>query len=614
MSDFTRLTKAQLIERLRQLQGELTDLRSAPEQQRLIHDLQVHQLELEMQNRALREAQTELELARDRYADLYDFAPLAYVTMDAKGRIVEINLSGADLLGKPRAELVQLPFSLFISPTEYQHFFNYLKQVLESNVKLSTDLRLKKDKDTFRFCYLESISIRDEQGKAKSCRTAIIDVSERKRAEDLVRLAHDELEQRVEARTAELTQSNLALQNEISNRERLTAQLRESESRYRSVVESQTELICRWLPNGTLTFVNNAYCQYFGTKRDELIGKTFLPLIPEEDRDIVHDHIATLNPDHPATTFEHRVIGKDGDIRWQRWTNLASFDEQGRINEYQSVGNDVTDRRQAEIEVQNYRAHLEELVAERTAELQAKNLELEAFSYSIAHDLRTPLRAVTSFSQILLSDAEAKLNDDEKDSINRIITAGKYMAQLIDDILGLAHVVRNEMYFESVNISALCREAAIRLQQADPKHCVRWNIQNGLCVWGDHKALAVMINNLLENAWKFTRQSSAACIEFGAAQDQGEHVYYIKDNGVGFDMRYAPKLFRAFERLHSESEFEGTGIGLASVRHVIERHRGKVWAQAAVGEGTTIYFYLPNTIEEFKNKSGVSSTSNHAIA
>ena len=229
MQDFTSLTKEQLIERLHNLQDEITGLRSASENQRLVHNLQVHQLELEMQNRELRDSQTELELTRDRYADLYDFAPLAYVTLDAKGHILEINLSGADLIGKPRTELVQLPFSLFLAASEYQHFFKYLKQVFDSDVKLSTDLRLKKSTDGFRSCYLESVAIRDTQGEATSCHTAIIDVSERKRADDLLRLARDELEQRVQERTAELTQSNLALQSEIANRERLAVQLRESE-------------------------------------------------------------------------------------------------------------------------------------------------------------------------------------------------------------------------------------------------------------------------------------------------------------------------------------------------------------------------------------------------
>ena len=607
MSDFTGLTKAQLIDQLQRLQSEITALRSEPaKQQRLlkerrtppenqsfIHELKVHQLELEMQNRELREAQEELELARDRYADLYDFAPSGYVTLDAKGRILDINLSGATLLGKPRQELVELPFSSFLDSQDIPYFFNYLKQVLASDDKMSTELSLKKTNNTYRDCYLESSAIRDPQGNASTCRTTMIDISRRNYAEEQLRLAHAELEQKVRERTA---------------------QLRDSEARYRAVVDSQTELICRWRPGGVLTFVNEAYYRYFEKSRTELIGHTFLPLIPQEDRDKVREHIATLNSANPVTTFEHRVIAMGGEIRWLRWTHHAYFDELGHTTECQSVGNDVTERRQVENELQRYRAHLEELVTERTAELQATNKELERFSYTVAHDLRAPLRAITSFSQIIKEDADAKLNQQERDYLNRIIAAGKYMAQLIDDILKLAQVTRSEMHFEMVDISALCREAAKRLQQTDRDRKVRWNIQDGLTAWGDRKALAVMLNNLVENAWKFTRESADACIEFGATLEKGDQVYYVKDNGVGFDMQFESRLFRAFERLPTRGEYEGTGIGLATVLHVIDRHRGKVWARGVVGKGATLYFQLPNNKEQFKSNSGFYSLADFTAA
>ena len=611
MVNLESMTKEQLIDQLHSLQSEITELRSAPENQRLIHDLRVHQLELEMQNRELREAHSELELARDRYADLYDFAPVGYVTLDTQGRMLEINLSGSKLLGKPRAELLKIPFSSFLHSQDIQHFFNYLKQVLCSDRKVATEVHLKDGKHTFRYCYLESIPISDTNGNAVTCRTAIIDISERKHAEEQLRLAHAKMEQRVQERTAELMQANLALQKEIAQREQVAEQLRDSEKRYRSVVDSQTELICRWLPDGTLTFVNDAYCRCFDKSREELVDHAFFPLIPEEDRDEVRDHLATLSTDNPVTTFEHRVIAMGGEIRWQRWTNHASFDEKANITEFQSVGNDVTERRRAEQELNSYRAHLEELVSERTANLQATNKELEIFSYAIAHDLRSPLRAVTSFSQILLEDTEAKLNGDERCYLNRVITAGKYMAQLIDDILRLARVTRSEMYFENVDVSALCHEAAVRLQQTNPDRQINWIIQDGLTAWGDQKALAVMLNNLLENAWKFTRQTTDPWIRFGATLELNRPVFYIKDNGAGFDEQYASKLFRAFERLHTSDEFEGTGIGLATVLHVIDRHRGKVWARGAVGKGATIYFQLPTNKEEYNFNSGFYSLADY---
>jgi PAS domain S-box-containing protein len=417
----------------------------------------------------------------------------------------------------------------------------------------------------------------------------------------LLRQAHDELEQRVEERTKELTQANEQLRAEITAREQMAQALQASEERYRIVVDSQSELICRWRPDGTLTFVNEAYCRYFDKTLEELIGHSFMPLIPEEDHTGITAHFALLRKDNPVDSYEHRVIAPNGQIRWQRWTNHAVFNGQGEIVEFQSVGNDVTERRQAEMEVKRYREHLEELVAQRTTELQASNKELEAFSYAIAHDLRSPLRSITSFSQILLADAAQKLNDEELDSLNRVITAGKYMAQLIDDILRLAKITRNEMRFENIDVSAMCQQVADRLNQSEPERSVTWNIAPGIIVWGDQKAVAILIDNLLENAWKFTRDASNATIELGTSHDQGEETFFVKDNGVGFDMQYANKLFRAFQRLHHPRQFEGTGIGLATVRHIIERHGGRAWVQAARGEGATFYVSLPKREECRKN-------------
>ncbi|MGD8591820.1 MAG: PAS domain S-box protein [Gammaproteobacteria bacterium] len=597
MVDLTKLSKKQLTKQLQDMLQDLERAKSEGGQERLIHDLRVHQIELEMQNRQLRETQQRLEISRDRYSELYDFAPVGYVTLTDTGRIEQINLTGAKLLGKPREQVMELPLSSFVATADWQHFFNYLKQVFESDIKIATELHFKKNAVSDRQVYLESIAVRDEQGNANTCRCAIVDITERKHAEESLRLAHDELEQRVEERTKELKQANATLMAEIAAREQVSAELRESEARYRSVVDSQSELICRWRPDGTLTFVNEAYCRYFNKTREELLGQSFMPLIPEEDHRGVEAHFAALHKDNPVDTHEHRVIAPNGQIRWQRWTNHAAFDEQGRIVEFQSVGNDVTERRQAEMELGRYREQLEDLVAKRTAELQASNNELEAFSYALAHDLRSPLRSITSFSQILLTDAEQKLSDEEMQSLHRVIASGKYMAQLIDDILRLARVSRNELHCEIIDVSAMCGQVVARLSQSEPERNVTWEIASGLNLWGDGKAVAIIIDNLLENAWKFTRNTPHASIKVGLTHNRDMEALFVKDNGVGFDMQYATKLFRAFERLHDSKQFEGTGIGLATVRHIVERHGGKVWVQAEEGEGATFFVCLPKREE-----------------
>jgi len=609
MVDLKKLTKKQLAEQLQTMTLELEKAKDETENQRLIHELQVHQIELEMQNRQLRETQRRLEVSRDRYAELYDFAPVSYITLTEKGLIEQINLTGAMLLGKPREQIIDLPLSSFVLSSDWPHWFNYLKQIFASDTKVTTELRLKKNVDTYREVYVKGIAVRDEKGKADTCRCAIIDISERKHAEEMLRQAQDKLEQRVEERTDKLKQVNEELLAEIAAHERTETALRESEARYRLVVNSQSELICRWNPDDTITFVNEAYCRYFDKIPDELIGHSFTPFIPQEDHDGLKAHIASINKDNPVDTYEHRVITPDGHIRWQRWTNHAVFDSNGRIIEFQSVGNDVTEQRRAEQELKRYREHLEELVAIRTSELQASNKELEAFSYAIAHDLRAPLRSITSFSQILLADAGLKLNEEELNSLNRIVQAGKYMAQLIDDILHLAKITRSEMHFESVDVSALCRQAAARLNQSEPQRNMNWQITSGIIVRGDRNAVSIVVNNLLENAWKFTRQSPEPCIQVGAAHEQEMEAFFVKDNGVGFDIRYAEKLFRAFQRLHDPKQFEGTGIGLVTIRHIVERHGGKAWANAKEGKGATFYIYIPKAVEtrkEIRMQSGMA--------
>ena len=616
MVDLTKLTKKQLTKQLQSLLLDMEKVKNDGEHQRLIHDLHVHQLELEMQNRQLRETQKRLEISRNRYSELYDYAPVGYATLTEKGLIEQINLTGARQLGKSREQVIELPLSAFVPTADWQHLFNYLQQVFASDNKVATELRLQQNSDNYRHVYVESIAVRNEQGQATTCRSVIVDITERKRAEESLRKAHDELEQRVEERTEELTHLNEKLLTEIAAHEHTEAALRKSEARYRSVVNTQSELICRWRPDGTLTFVNEAYCRYFNKTPEELLGHSFMPYIPSEDRARVEAHFASIDKDHPVDTHEHPVITPNGQVRWHRWTNHASFDEQGKIVEFQSIGNDITERRQAEFELKRYREHLEELVAKRTAELQASNKELETFSYTIAHDLRSPLRSITSFSQILLTDAGLKLNEEELRSLKRIIHAGKYMAQLIDDILHLAKITRSEMHFEIIDVSALCLQVATRLNQSEPQRSVNWKIATGITVWGDSTAISIIINNLLENAWKFTRQTSQPSIRVGVANEQGRETFFVKDNGVGFDMQYANKLFHAFERLHDSKQFEGTGIGLVTIRHIVERHGGKAWVNAKQGKGATFYIYLPTLKEDqedIRKQSAVAISDNKSV-
>lgn len=256
------------------------------------------------------------------------------------------------------------------------------------------------------------------------------------------------------------------------------------------------------------------------------------------------------------------------------------------VNE--SLQKEIAERKKVEGELKKQRDHLEHL----SSQLTAANKELEAFCYSVSHDLRAPLRRIDGFSKALIEEYSDKLDIQGKNYLQRMRVANLHMGQLIEDLLKLSQITRGEIHYRAVNLSALAKAVAKELQETQPGRQVEFVIADGVVVDADQHFLKIALENLLGNAWKFSRNCPNARIEFGVTQHGGKSAYFVRDNGVGFDMAFANKLFGVFQRLHSVNEFEGTGIGLATVQRIIHRHGGRIWAEGAIGQGATFYFTL----------------------
>ena len=374
--------------------------------------------------------------------------------------------------------------------------------------------------------------------------------------------SHDALEARVQARTQELTQS------------------REEMDQFLSM---SLDMLCIADVQGRFTRVNPAWEEVLGWTADDLTASPYIDLVHPDDVEATTRESAKLADGGLTVKFENRYRAKDGSYRWFSW-KAAGNQERGLVY---AVARDVTDEKRAARELQQH-----------TAELSAANRELEAFSYSVSHDLRAPLRSVDGFSQALLEDYGGSLGTDGQEHLHRIRAAAQHMGRLIDDLLKLARVTRADLHFETIDLSAMAEATLARFTEAHPGRTVEWHVQPELRATGDARLLQIAVTNLLENAWKFTGKRDQGHIEFGVRNGAGRpREYFVKDNGAGFDATYASKLFSAFQRLHHPGDFPGTGIGLATVQRIVTRHGGTIRAEAAPGEGATFLFTLPTEAE-----------------
>ncbi len=522
----------------------------------VVHDLLVHQIELEMQNETMRETLAKLEDSRQMYVDLYDTIPVGHVTVDRDGLILRANLSLADVLGTPRDSLIGRSMTALVDKDDQDAYYLLRRRLLATAQPQEAVFRLV-DADGRTF-WVQARAVTTGPGAATpgACEIALTDVTARIEAEEDLKTASRELD---------------ALYNHAP-------------CAYHSLDA-----------DGLFTRVNDTELSWLGYSRDEMVGRMHFPDI------LTPDGLPTFAVNFPEFKRRGFVYGlefvlkrKDGTTIPALLNSVAIKDSGGRFLYSLSTMVDIAAITRAHDEIRRLNVTLEDRVVQRTTELTASIGELESFAYSVAHDLRAPLRALDGFSRMLLDDYGDGLDATAREYLGRIREADQNMAALIDGLLELSRLTRSELRRQTVDLSELACEIVAELREAAPDRRVEVAVGVGLQAHADRDLTRVLLANLIGNAWKFTSKHECAKIEVGAVVNEGERVFFVRDDGAGFDMRYVDKLFGAFERLHAADEFEGTGIGLATVQRIVHRHGGRAWAEGALDKGATFWFTLPD--------------------
>lgn len=395
-----------------------------------------------------------------------------------------------------------------------------------------------------------------------------------------------------ELRIAPVPDGIFILSMDITERKRTQAALFESERRYRQIVESAHEGILQVDENGIITFANAKLAEMLGYSVDELIGISPLTFVDPADHVHVPERLERRRQGI-SERLEVMFLRKDGSRIWVLANASPVFDAEGRYAGALSMLTDITDRRSTELALEEHRLHLEREVQARTMALEAANKELEAFSYSVSHDLRAPLRAINGFARIVAEDFGPQLPADAQDYLRDIQAATQQMGRLVDDLLAFARLSRQPLTKQTLTTKTIVQHCLNTIRSDVGAQSAEVLIDELPSCQADPALLKQVWLNLLSNALKYSAKRPNPQIHIGCEQKENELIFWIRDNGVGFDMRYAQKLFGVFQRLHRAEEYEGTGVGLAIVERIVHRHGGRIWAEAELNRGATFYFSLP---------------------
>ena len=471
------------------------------------------------------------------------------VTIAPDGKVTDVNSATEKVTGLPREELIGTDFSDYF--TEPEKARAGYQQVFREGWVQDYALEIRhRDGHVTPVLYNGSV-YRDDDGQVVGVFATARDISERKRAEEALRRAG---------------------------------------AYNRSLIEASLDPLVTISPDGRVTDVNSATEKVTGGSREELVGTDFSDYFTEPEK--AQAGYRQVFREDSVQDYELQVRHRDGHVTPVLYNASVYRDDAGQVIGVFAAARDITERQRAEQDLRALNETLEQRVAQRTAELEASNKELEAFTYSVSHDLRAPLRHIDGFARMLTEEDNAGLSDEAKRYISRISEGTKKMGHLVDDLLNLARLGRREMSPQVTALSSIVEEAVGELKKETPERSIEWKLGPLPFVECDPGLMKQVFVNLLSNAVKYTRPRSQARIEVGAFTQEGQPVIFVRDNGVGFSMKYADKLFGVFQRLHRPEDFEGTGIGLATVQRILHRHGGSAWAEAELDRGATFYFTL----------------------
>ncbi|MBD3422186.1 MAG: PAS domain S-box protein [Chitinivibrionales bacterium] len=529
--------------RLEQTRSEIKAM-SFENVQDLVYDLQTHQIELEMQNEEIRRIENETARTRDRYVKLYNSAPIGYLTLSIDLTIKEANDTAARMLDVDKQKLVGSRLSPFVSTDEQDACYNCLRKAATTNEPQHRELSLLRHNGAMIHARLLAVSTQGPQGNGHELLVTLSDITEERRAA-------------------------LALQA--------------SENRYRFLWEQSQVVNVLLTLDGYIVDVNAFGLNSLGYVKEEVTGQPLINFVVHSQRDHLARRIEEIRKGSPTQQVDIQVYAKDGAVR----TYMTSPGSQTLYSNRQPAGllfsaADVTGRKNAEEKLQA-----------RTNELKETVKDLEAFAHSISHDLRNPLNNIEAMISVLNRYYFEKMDKDGTHCLKEITSSARRMAATIEDLLRLSRVNRNEPVFVRIELSELEGKIVEQLRKTRPRSSMQVDIQTNMFVIADIGLLRNALFNLIENAWKYTGGRQNPRIECGCINEADRNIYYVRDNGEGFDMKYAEKMFEPFRRITSNKQFEGSGIGLSLVKRIFNRLGGSVWARGEPGKGATFYFTLP---------------------